>query len=91
MTEPHIVAARRTALAAREQRAALAAGRLSPDIARPELFKLGNRVPRRDRHPEGYQLVVEGLSLIAPADRRKFVEAAMQKVEELDQGARRTP
>jgi DNA-binding CsgD family transcriptional regulator len=52
-----------TGLAARVQLEALAAGRLSPDIARPELFKLGDARPsapaakvvdrpRRDRPAE---------------------------------------
>jgi hypothetical protein len=40
-----------------------------------------------DRRLEGYQLILEGLCLIAPDERRKFVDAAIQRIEKLEQRA----
>jgi hypothetical protein len=113
-----LAARRKTALAARVQLEALAAGRLSLDIARPELLKLGRDLakacraraaaadlraqivaqpqPRRDlalalaqtleeRRLKGHELIMVGLRLIAPDERRQFVEAAMQRVDDLEQ------
>jgi hypothetical protein len=99
-------------MAARVQLEALAGGRLSPDITRPELFKIGRDIAgaethsivasvkaqaqrRRDwyyslreelveRRLVAYQLMTEGLRLIAPDERRQFADLAMRLLDGIE-------